>query len=252
MAIGFSHPWPVIDIQLLKSLMFFCLECETSISGSWPGPSPRTSQVPLEAGPWWPCCGSLFLTFIQLPGDVPFPLLPLCLASFPLWPAAKNDKGSLGEQEKRDGGEACQGDPGSPNSSVSKKNKCLWEMSPGRSAEQDRNAGEVEGMLCASRGRSFAKNVDGWGCQSTKDTQPREASALCKQQVLFQLRNSGVEDCDPQAWMSRTQRCGRCRPGWSGNRRWGEAFEIPQPGHPEVPSAASVVVLGPSQTSAEQ
>ena len=32
-----------------------------------------------------------------------------------------------------------------------------------------------------------AKNVDGRGCQSAKDTQSGEASALCKQQVLSQL-----------------------------------------------------------------
>lgn len=69
-----------------------------------------------------------------------------------------------------------------------------------------------------------AKNVDGRGCQSAKDTQPGEASALCKQQGLSQLRNSGVGDCDHQARLSRTQRYGRGLPGWNGNREWGEAF----------------------------
>lgn len=49
------------------------------------------------------CCGSLFLAFTHLPGGALSPLLPLCrlfLAGFPLCPAAKNEKGSLGEQGK--------------------------------------------------------------------------------------------------------------------------------------------------------
>lgn len=37
-----------------------------------------------------------------------------------------------------------------------------------------------------------------------------------------------------------------------GTASGGKHFEILQPGHPEAPSAVSVVVLGPSQTSAEQ
>lgn len=84
-------------------------------------------------------------------------------------------------REKRDGGEACQGDPGSPNSSVSgKKNaseKCLQE-------DQLKKTGmQVRLRACcvlpvAGVHEPVAKNVDGRGYQSAKDTQPGEASAL--------------------------------------------------------------------------
>lgn len=59
----FSHPGPIVHICLLKSSMPFHLGHE-----SRPAPSPRTSQVPPEAGPWCPgsvalLCPSLSLSF---------------------------------------------------------------------------------------------------------------------------------------------------------------------------------------------
>lgn len=52
-----------------------------------------------------------------------------------------------------------------------------------------------------------AKNVDGRGCQSAKDTQPGEASALCKQQGpsqlqtrVWRIRSLSTTEQDSEVW----------------------------------------------------
>lgn len=69
-------------------------------------------------------------------------------------------------------------------------------MSPRRSAEQDRNAGEVEGLLCvlpmAGVHEPVAKNVDGRGCQSAKGHSARGSQCSLQTAGLSNFEKLGT------------------------------------------------------------